>query len=75
MLSKKCKFVLDSELVTLRLEDDINPNEMTGRYLSPKEFFEQMQEEDTVVLDARNDYEFDLGHFRGAIKPRYYKFP
>ncbi len=65
----KMKVRARSELVTLRLEDDINPNEMTGRYLSPKEFFEQMQEEDTVVLDARNDYEFDLGHFRGAIKP------
>ncbi|MBS4209901.1 rhodanese-related sulfurtransferase [Bacillus sp. FJAT-50079] len=58
-----------SELVTLRLEDDINPHEVTGKYLSPKQFFEAMQAEDTVVLDARNDYEFDLGHFRGAIRP------
>ncbi|MFD0051811.1 rhodanese-related sulfurtransferase [Actinomycetes bacterium NPDC127524] len=57
------------ELVTLRLEDDINPNEVTGKYLSPKEFFESMQDEDTIVLDARNDYEYDLGHFRGAVKP------
>ncbi|GIN91020.1 oxygen-dependent tRNA uridine(34) hydroxylase TrhO [Siminovitchia terrae] len=57
------------ELVTLRLEDDIDPREMTGNYLSPKEFFEAMQEEDTVILDARNDYEFDLGHFKGAIRP------
>lgn len=58
-----------NELVTLRLEDDIDPNQTTGNYLSPKEFYEQMQDENTVVLDARNDYEFDLGHFRGAIKP------
>ncbi|WP_138418941.1 rhodanese-related sulfurtransferase [Aquibacillus sediminis] len=57
------------ELVTLRLEDDINPNQTTGQYLSPKEFYEAMQDEDTVVLDARNDYEYDLGHFRGAIRP------
>jgi len=57
------------ELVTLRLEDDINPLETTGNHLSPKEFFEAMQEEDTVVIDARNDYEYDLGHFRGAIRP------
>ncbi|MBD8004998.1 oxygen-dependent tRNA uridine(34) hydroxylase TrhO [Bacillus norwichensis] len=57
------------ELVTLRLEDDIDPRQLTGTYLSPKEFFEAMQEEDTVVLDARNDYEFDLGHFKGAIRP------
>ncbi|GAB3791046.1 oxygen-dependent tRNA uridine(34) hydroxylase TrhO [Virgibacillus kimchii] len=57
------------ELVTLRLEDDINPLETTGNYLSPKEFYEAMQEEDTVVIDARNDYEYDLGHFRGAVRP------
>lgn len=57
------------ELVTLRLEDDIDPNELTGRYLEPKEFYEAMQQEDTIVVDARNDYEYDLGHFRGAIRP------
>ncbi|MFD2682185.1 oxygen-dependent tRNA uridine(34) hydroxylase TrhO [Bacillus seohaeanensis] len=57
------------ELVTLRLEDDINPNELTGEYLEPKEFYERLQDEDTIVLDARNDYEYDLGHFRGAIRP------
>ncbi|MFC0524558.1 rhodanese-related sulfurtransferase [Pontibacillus salicampi] len=57
------------ELVTLRLEDDINPHEQTGEYLEPKEFYKKMQEEDTIILDARNDYEYDLGHFRGAIRP------
>jgi UPF0176 protein len=62
------------ELVTLRLEDDVNPLELTGNYLEPKEFFEKMQEEDTVVIDARNDYEYDLGHFQGAIKPEIKSF-
>ncbi|WP_053365903.1 oxygen-dependent tRNA uridine(34) hydroxylase TrhO [Bacillus sp. FJAT-27245] len=58
-----------SELVTLRLEDDVDPNELTGNYLQPKEFFKAMQDPETVVIDARNDYEYDLGHFRGAIRP------
>ncbi|MBM7717377.1 rhodanese-related sulfurtransferase [Siminovitchia sp. FSL H7-0308] len=57
------------ELVTLRLKDDVNPRKVTGTYLSPKEFYEAMQDDNTVVLDARNDYEYDLGHFRGAIRP------
>ncbi|USK48301.1 rhodanese-related sulfurtransferase [Bacillus sp. CMF12] len=65
----KMKVRARSELVTLRLEDDVNPNELTGKYLEPKEFFERLQDEDTIVLDARNDYEYDLGHFRGAIRP------
>lgn len=57
------------ELVTLRLEDDINPHEVTGKYLEPGEFHKALQDEDVIVLDARNDYEYDLGHFRGAIRP------
>lgn len=57
------------EIVTLRLDEDVNPNQLTGKHLKPKEFFEAMQKEDTVVIDARNDYEYDLGHFRGAVRP------
>lgn len=57
------------ELVTLRLENPIDPQDLTGTYLDPKEFYEAMQEEDTVILDTRNDYEYDVGHFRGAIRP------
>lgn len=66
---KKMHVRYRSELVTLRLEDDINPNEITGKYLSPKEFYEAMKDPETVVIDARNDYEYDLGHFRGAVRP------
>src|SRR5690606_38387881 len=57
------------ELVTLRLpeEEDPNPQEITGEFLSPKEWYEAMQREDTVLIDTRNDYEYELGHFRGAI--------
>ncbi|CAM4264386.1 rhodanese-related sulfurtransferase [Lacicoccus alkaliphilus] len=57
------------ELVNLSLEDDVNPRDITGEYLSPAEFYEEMQKEDTVVLDVRNTYEYDVGHFRGAIRP------
>lgn len=65
----KMKVRARPELVTLRLEDDVNPNQLTGEYLEPKEFYKRLQDEDTIVLDARNDYEYDLGHFRGAIRP------
>ncbi len=58
-----------AELVSLNLEEDIDPIELTGAYLSPKEFREAILDEETVVIDARNDYEYDLGHFRGAVRP------
>lgn len=57
------------EIVALNLEDDINPHQTTGEYLSPKDFHEALLDEDTIVLDTRNDYEYDLGHFKGAIRP------
>ena len=28
-----------------------------------------LNREDVIVLDARNDYEYDIGHFKGAIRP------
>lgn len=62
------------ELVSLKLEDDINPKDTTGAYLSPQEFKEAILDEETVVIDARNDYEYDLGHFRGAVRPEIRSF-
>ncbi|RPE04810.1 oxygen-dependent tRNA uridine(34) hydroxylase TrhO [Paenibacillus polymyxa] len=62
------------ELVTLRHEDELDPNVISGKRLSPKEFYEQLQDEDVVVLDGRNDYEYDIGHFRGAIRPEVESF-
>ncbi|PRO64813.1 rhodanese-related sulfurtransferase [Alkalicoccus urumqiensis] len=58
------------ELVTLRLhEEDVDPRETTGNYLKPKEWLEKMEDPNTIILDARNKYEYDLGHFEGAIRP------
>lgn len=57
------------ELVSLNLKDDINPLELTGEYLKPEAFKAALLDKDTIVLDTRNDYEYDLGHFRGAIRP------
>ena len=66
---KKLKLKIKNELVNFSLEDDVNPLEMTGQYLEPSEFFERLQDPQTVVIDARNTYEYDLGHFKGAIRP------
>ncbi|MGN8647723.1 oxygen-dependent tRNA uridine(34) hydroxylase TrhO [Gracilibacillus sp. HCP3S3_G5_1] len=58
------------ELVTLRLgEENVDPREKNADFLDPKAFYEAMQDENTVILDTRNDYEYELGHFRGAINP------
>lgn len=60
-----------SEIVTLGLpeDEDLDPNQITGQRLSPAEFLAAMRQDDVVIIDGRNDYEADLGHFKGAICP------
>lgn len=57
------------EIVTFRLDKEIDPNKITGRHLKSKEFYEALQKDNTIVLDVRTGYEFDLGHFHNAIRP------
>lgn len=67
----KLSIKVRKEIVTLGLPDeaDIDPTTLTGERLSPIEFYEAMQEENVVVIDGRNDYEADLGHFKNALCP------
>ncbi|CAM3127795.1 rhodanese-related sulfurtransferase [Staphylococcus argensis] len=62
------------EIVAFDLDEDVNPKELTGKYYSPSEFKEALLSDDTIILDARNDYEYDLGHFRGAVRPDITRF-
>lgn len=62
------------EIVALKLDDDIDPHKMTGKHLKPKEFYKEMQNEDVLLIDARNDYETQIGHFHDAILPNIRNF-
>lgn len=66
---KKMHVRVKNEIVNFSLEDDVNPNEITGRYIEPKNFYQGLKDPNTLVIDARNTYEYDLGHFRGALRP------
>ncbi len=57
------------EIVTMNLDDDIDPNKLSGKKLKPKDFYEALQRDDVVIVDGRNDYEYDIGHFPNAIRP------
>ncbi|AOZ91829.1 rhodanese-related sulfurtransferase [Paenibacillus crassostreae] len=57
------------ELVTFRYDKHLDPNTISGKRLSPTEFHEQLQQDDVIVIDGRNDYEYEIGHFRNAIRP------
>lgn len=59
------------EIVSAHLGDeDVNPQEVTGKRLDP-DVLDQWYDEarDFVVVDMRNDYEFEVGHFENSIMP------
>lgn len=60
------------EIVKLGLgAEDIDPNQITGIHLKPEELKKMYDEnEDFVVIDMRNDYEFRVGHFKNSINPK-----
>ena len=41
----------------------------TGKYLTAKEMNDYIDDPDAVVVDMRNGYESEIGHFEGAIMP------
>lgn len=40
----------------------------TGVYLKAKEYNELAEQPDTIIVDMRNHYEYEVGHFRNAIE-------
>ena len=61
-----------SEIVTSYLGDeDVNPNETTGKHMSADELHklltESSGEKDFEIIDMRNDYELAVGSFEGSI--------
>lgn len=58
------------EIVTLGLgNDDFSPNDCTGNYMEPAEWSEAIKDPNAVIIDARNDYEWDLGRFKNSLRP------
>jgi UPF0176 protein len=63
IVRKKRKIVADG------LDDDAFDVTNVGKHLTAKEFNEAMEQPGAVVIDMRNHYESEVGHFQGAILP------
>ncbi|HEX4922483.1 MAG TPA: hypothetical protein VFV50_00285, partial [Bdellovibrionales bacterium] len=64
----KYKVQFRDEIVTMGTPG-FTPETVTNNHLSPAEFHKLMLQKDTVTLDTRNDYEYEIGKFKGAINP------
>lgn len=64
----RMKVKIKREIVTLG-QPDANPTERVGTYVKPLEWNRVISDPDVVLVDARNDYEVNIGTFQGAINP------
>lgn len=60
---------VEKEIVTMGVEG-VDPLKVVGTYVEPEDWNALIQDEETILIDTRNDYEYALGSFQGAIDPR-----
>ena len=57
------------EIVTMGVEG-IDPNQIVGTYVDPKDWNALIQDPEVTLIDTRNDYEVAIGSFEGAHATR-----
>jgi len=65
----KLKIKVRDKIVADGLDDDSFDVTKRGKHLSAEEVNQLMEDPNTVVVDMRNHYESEVGHFQGAICP------
>lgn len=69
---RKIDVKIKPEIVTLKQSVDMNLG--IGTHVKPDEWNRIISDPETVVLDARNDYEYKTGTFQRAVNPGTAKF-
>lgn len=64
----RMKVKLKKEIVTMGVEG-IDPQVTVGRYVEPKDWNALITDPDVLLVDTRNDYEVEIGTFKGALDP------
>ena len=65
----KLKIKVRNKIIADGLNDDTFDVTNKGVHLSAAEFNALTSQDDTIVVDMRNHYESEIGHFEGAITP------
>jgi UPF0176 protein len=65
---KRLKVLVKSEIVPLGIEG-VDATQFRGIDVSPVRWRELLQQDDVVLIDNRNAFEYEIGHFKGALNP------
>lgn len=68
----KAKVRIKKEIVALRQTVEIEKG--SGSHVKSDDWNEIISDENVIVLDARNDYEVEVGTFKNAVNPKIEKF-
>lgn len=64
----RLKVKIKEEIITFKVPVDVKQHK--GEYLDADAWDKMMANGDTILIDTRNNYEYALGTFRGAINPK-----
>jgi UPF0176 protein len=64
----RTKVKLKNEIVTMGIEG-IDPKQVVGTYVDPKDWNGLISDPEVLLIDTRNDYEYQVGTFKNAINP------
>ena len=64
----RMKVRLKNEIVTIGLAQ-VDPRKQVGEYVKPEDWNRLISDSEVLLIDTRNDYEFEVGTFEGAINP------
>ena len=64
----RMKVRLKKEIVTMGVHG-VDPNAVVGTYVTPEDWNALITDPDVILIDTRNDYEVEIGTFKGAVNP------
>jgi UPF0176 protein len=64
----RLKVKIKNEIVSIG-NDLANPQEIVGEYIEPQDWNNFISQEDVLVLDTRNTYEYSIGTFKNSVQP------
>ncbi|MEX1220719.1 MAG: rhodanese-related sulfurtransferase [Idiomarina sp.] len=65
----RTKVKLKTEIVTMGV-DWVDPKNIVGTYVEAKDWDTLINDPEVLLIDTRNDYEYAVGTFKGAVNPK-----
>ena len=64
----RLKIKLKDEIVTIG-NKLVDPKKIVGEYIPPEDWNQLIADEEVMVLDTRNTYEYSIGSFQNSVQP------